>query len=277
MKKLKQIFDSEIKTIDAAESTLTAYITTNGRDRMDEVVEPGGVDLKNYRKNPVVLFAHDHYNPPIGKALWTKKDDKGIIAKVKFASTDFAQEIFTLFKEGIMNAFSIGFMPKEWVDGDGGKKPRRTFTKSEMIEFSAVPVPANPEALTLALQKGLISETTKDFFTKDDELEEDKPKEEPKEEKPEEEKPEEKPEEEAEDKGLDALIAENELISERNIALREELSAKNEEIAILKFKLFQKLKKPDEKLVSEMAGEDLAKKMGEVLTGVIRNVTGKVS
>jgi len=152
MDKMLMTFSSEIKGIDEKEGTLTAYVSTKARDRMDEVLLPDGADMRNYKKNPIVLFAHKYDEPPIGKALWIKNDGDGILAKVKFASTEFAQEIFSLFKEGIMNAFSVGFVPKLWEDGDGEKKARRTYTKWEMLEFSAVPVPANPEALALAIQ-----------------------------------------------------------------------------------------------------------------------------
>ena len=153
---IKRVFESEIKGVDEKESTLTALITTSARDRMDESINPKGVDLKNFQKNPVVLWAHNYDLPPIGKALWTKRSKEGIISKVKFANTDFAKEVFGLFKDGFMNAFSVGFIPKETEDGDGKSTPSRTFTKAELLEFSAVPVPANPEALALAMKKGVL-------------------------------------------------------------------------------------------------------------------------
>jgi hypothetical protein len=56
-----------------------------------------------------------------------------------------------------MNASSVGFIPKEWVDGDGKKTPFRKFTKVELLELSLVSVPANPEALMSAKSKGIVS------------------------------------------------------------------------------------------------------------------------
>ena len=156
MELLKRVFISELKGIDEKEGTLTAYVSTDTRDRMDEVLDPQGLDMTNYKKNPVVLWAHDYSLPPIGKALWVKRDGVGIISKVKFASTAFAQEIFQLYKEGFLKAFSVGFIPKEEEEGDGEKTPRRTFKKWEMLEYSAVPVPANPDALALAIKKGIL-------------------------------------------------------------------------------------------------------------------------
>ena len=157
---IKKVFSSEIRGIDAENMELTALVSTNAVDRYKEVIEPDGMDAKNYRKNPVVLWAHNYEVPPIGKALWIKKDGNGIVAKVKFADTATGREIFALYKDGFMKAFSIGFIPVEAEDGDleNPKAPRRIYRKWELLEFSAVPVPANPEAVALAVKKGLIKD-----------------------------------------------------------------------------------------------------------------------
>ena len=132
-------------------------ITTDDIDRMGEVVHPAGVDLENYRKNPVILWAHNYNLPPIGSAKWVQRQEHGIVAKPRWANHQFAQDIKELYAQGHMKAWSIGFIPKEWEDGNGTKKaPSRIYTKTELLEFSAVPVPANPAALSLALAKGLV-------------------------------------------------------------------------------------------------------------------------
>ena len=134
-------------------------ISTNDIDRMGDIVEPRGAQLDNFRKNPVVLWAHSYHMPPIGSAQWIKRAANGILAKVKWASTEFAQSIKGLYEEGHMKAWSIGFIPKEWEDFeekvDGEKRRGRRYKKWELLEFSSVPVPANPNALSLAVSKGL--------------------------------------------------------------------------------------------------------------------------
>ena len=163
-------FDCQVKSIDEGERAITALISTAARDRMDEVLLPEGADLKNFRKNPVVLLSHNYSQPPIGRAMWIRKMADGILSKVQFAKTQIAEDVYNLYKDGFMKAFSVGFMPKEWEDGDGKKSPRRTYSKWELIEYSAVPVPANPEALALALEKGIIKS---DILKKEFKLEED--------------------------------------------------------------------------------------------------------
>ena len=282
MPSLRKVFTSEIKSIDEKEMTLTASISTGARDRMNESLDPDGIDMRNYRKNPVVLWAHNYEQPPIGKAMWVKKEGDGIISKVKFASTAFAQEIFQLYKEGFLKAFSVGFIPKEIEEGDGEKQPRRTFRKWELLEYSAVPVPANPEALALAMQKGILkTESLREEMQKSQEVQDDT--------WPEDEKSTESvvapvagadasapAQEQKEVKketpvspGLDELLAENKLFAEKNAALEKEITG-------LKYKIYElgeslKTKSP------EITAETLSKTIAEVVGGVIRKAQGKVS
>lgn len=148
MDKMLKDFIGVIKEIDEVERTMTVLISTPDIDRQGEMVEPMGMDLANYQKNPVVLWAHQYDKPPIAKSLWIKATKDGIIAKLQFALTLFASEIYHLYKDGFLNCWSVGFMPSEWVDGQKDGDPRRRFTKGELLEYSAVPVPANPQALT---------------------------------------------------------------------------------------------------------------------------------
>lgn len=144
-----------------ADGSRPVLISTDDIDRMGDIVEPRGMDIANFRKNPVVLWAHDYALPPIGSAESIKRMEHGILAKVRWASTEFAQQIKLLYDEGHLRAWSVGFIPRAWEpieskDEDG--QPRQTgrrYTKAELLEFSAVPVPANPNALSLALTKGL--------------------------------------------------------------------------------------------------------------------------
>ncbi len=253
----KKVFVGDIKSIDEKEMTLTASISTDTVDRMGEVLDPGGIELGNYRKNPVVLWAHDYSQPPIGKAMWVRRDGNSIISKVQFAKTAFAQEIFQLYKDGIMKAFSVGFVPKDGREGDGKKGPRYTYTKWELLEYSAVPVPANPDAIALAISKGMSKETMNLAFREEQEEGWDESSEAEEEQK------------EVKFDGLEELEAENILLKEQNEALEKECRE-------LKVKLFGLLTTKKQKL-SEITDQDLLRKAEEVLIGVIRKAQGKVS
>lgn len=147
------------------------YITTKDLDRDNEIVVPEGGVLRHYLKNPVVLWAHNYSQLPIGKSLWIKSDDKGLISKTQYARHDFAEKVYSYRKDGYPLAKSIGFIPTDWIYGEDltkeqarelnlnyseARKAFAIYTKWILLEYSDVPVPANPEALELAKSKGLV-------------------------------------------------------------------------------------------------------------------------
>ncbi len=143
----------EVKAEEAndAERTIVARVSTADRDRDGEIVEPKGIELKDYSANPVLMWAHNYGQPAIGKALWSKTDEKGLICKFQFAPTQFADEIYQLYKGGYQRAFSIGFIPVEF------DQQTKTHKKISLLEVSAVPVPANQSALVMeAYAKGIV-------------------------------------------------------------------------------------------------------------------------
>jgi HK97 family phage prohead protease len=118
--------------------------TTRDIDRDGEVVEPSGVNnfdayLEN---NPVILWAHDYSKPPVGRATGGEVKEDRIELDVEWAETEFGREVKYLFDNGFMSSFSIGFIPKQHKVVNG------TFhwTDWELLEVSAVPVPANAMA-----------------------------------------------------------------------------------------------------------------------------------
>lgn len=152
----KGLVPSDVQ-FEEGERAAVSYITTKDIDRDGEIVDPAGVDLESYRKNPVVLFGHDYSQLPIGKNLWIKADERGLIAKTQYASHEFAEKVYEYRKEGMPLAQSIGFIPLQWEDSPGDVKGcRRRYTKWHLLEYSDVPVPANPEAVNIAVSKGLL-------------------------------------------------------------------------------------------------------------------------
>lgn len=136
-------------TFNEQDGTIKAVISTNNPDRYDEIVNPKGARLDNYRKNPVVLFNHNSNIPPIGKNINIAVYENEIVALTKFANTQLAKDIEMLYKDGFMNAFSIGFIPNK---ADTNEKGQIVYNDWEMLEYSCVPIPANPEAISLALK-----------------------------------------------------------------------------------------------------------------------------
>jgi hypothetical protein len=138
------------KAIDREQRIIPFTISTPSVDREGDTIAVEGWDLANYAKNPVVLFGHDHYQPPIAKSLTTFVEGAALKSRAQFVSreiSEFAYMVFQLYAEGYMRATSVGFIPHEWTYADGERKGGMDFSAQEMLEYSCVPVPANPEAL----------------------------------------------------------------------------------------------------------------------------------
>ncbi len=138
------------KSVDNEKKTVTAYVSTYEWDRTDEKFAPGAWDLENFKKNPVVLWGHDGSNPPIGRAIDIREDEKGLLAVAEFdVESERGAEIFGLYERGFLNAFSVGFIPKSHtVEPIPDRNTKGVvWTNSELLEFSAVSIPANPGAV----------------------------------------------------------------------------------------------------------------------------------
>ena len=136
---------------------LTFVASDESEDRLGDVVRASGWELEAYRRNPVFLWAHDYTRTPVGRSTWTGVERGQLLSRVVFAPTAFAREVEALYRQRFLRAVSVGFraMAFELRKGKGGAVDGIEFTRQELLEVSAVPVPANPRALARALHDGL--------------------------------------------------------------------------------------------------------------------------
>lgn len=163
MELIRKDLDFDIRQAGDPEDRTLEFVGSTGHvDRYGDVIEVEGWDLKNYQKNPVFLWAHDYRQPPVGKALKVEKNDKGLLFRIQFPTAEeypFADTIYKLYLGGYLRATSVGFqdLEREPINDKEGKQIGWRFKKQELYELSAVPVPANPQALVMAVQKGVVS------------------------------------------------------------------------------------------------------------------------
>ena len=131
-------------------SPMTFVISSEEVDRHGDVVLTQGWRLESYRLNPVFLWAHDYTRPVIGRALSVWTEPGQLLARMEFAPTDFAGEVASLYRSGYQQGVSVGFKPLRYEE----RRQERTgaflgirFLEQELLEVSAVPVPANRQAL----------------------------------------------------------------------------------------------------------------------------------
>src|ERR1044071_1122395 len=84
-----------------------------------------------------------------------------LFQRVQFATeaNPMARIAYALYKGKLLNAVSVGFVPLRWDDANGSEKAsrvRRRYLEQELLEVSAVGIPANPNALQLGFKAGVI-------------------------------------------------------------------------------------------------------------------------
>lgn len=151
-----------VETLDLGERRVQFTISREVVDRDGDILRASGVDLTNYYKNMVFLSFHNTRDFPLGKTekVWVEGDRvKAIVyfptveelstnpeqASEKARLVDFC---YCCYKTGMLNAVSVGFIPLEWTETKDGYD----ITKWELLEFSAVAVPANQDAIAEAVK-----------------------------------------------------------------------------------------------------------------------------
>ena len=131
-------------------------------DRVGESIKVDGRDLKNYLKNPIILFGHKYsdMDDVVWKATKIYVENNALIVEWVFAWTKSWQQLRQLYEEWILKTVSVWFIVKERDAND-----KKIITKAELLELSFVPVPCNPNALSLSkdvldacIENGMIKE-----------------------------------------------------------------------------------------------------------------------
>ena len=122
---------------DLEERTITGLAVPYGQDAniggayMERFV-PGAIsDVTDVK----LFYGHEE---PIGKVLTGRDTDAGYEITAKVSDTARGNEVMTLMRDGVLNKFSVGFVPLE-SERDGSTVTR---TKVSLKEVSVVPFPA---------------------------------------------------------------------------------------------------------------------------------------
>jgi HK97 family phage prohead protease len=133
----------------------------NTIDRYAEIIDPAGWQLDNYRRNPVFQNSHQYGDIlfTLGKALITEVRNGKLFQRIQFATevNPMARIAYGLYQAKFLNAVSVGFVPLRWEDGAANASYRRKYLEQELLEVSAVGIPANPNALQLGLKSGAVA------------------------------------------------------------------------------------------------------------------------
>jgi hypothetical protein len=161
--------DSAVPSINTAKMCASVVISTPTPDRSEDVMEPLGVVLDNYRRNPVVYLDHGFYLPtPVAKSedregnlSVTVLDDRIEATSYFDASIPESAQVFDLIAANFLRSASINFTPLEaeyrTADVTDRGRPGMHITSWELLEWSWVGIPDNPEAVVKLLEKNRLA------------------------------------------------------------------------------------------------------------------------
>lgn len=152
------------KAKEIGERTIRFLISNEVTDRDGDNLIANGCDFSNYLKNPVFLPFHHADRFPLGKVVSIFIENNAVYADVYFPTvaeltTDPANAsenaklvdfTYHCYKTGMLNAVSVGFIIKKAEPND--KTDGLKVLEWELLEFSAVAIPANQEALAQAVK-----------------------------------------------------------------------------------------------------------------------------
>lgn len=148
-------------------------ISTESVDSYDTVFKIDGWDLQRYANNPIVAYGHrtwsDNPDMIIGTST-VRIEGKELIGVVTFEDESvnpMAEKVWRKVQAGTLRMASIGANPIEYrwgVAADGENPGVLYFTRTELYEWSIVPIGSNPDALKRSAQT--IEEIRKSLETK---------------------------------------------------------------------------------------------------------------
>lgn len=148
---------SQAKSIDEANRTIDFVCSDKTLDRYGEIVEPSAFrgSLDAFMKNPVFPYSHTYeaiggQPPTLGHWRSVRVTDSALLGTAWFKDRGLGAEVFRDYIEGNLSAVSVGFITRAYemrqVKIDGREQLVRVFTDVDLLEISAVVIPANPSA-----------------------------------------------------------------------------------------------------------------------------------
>lgn len=156
--KRTKLYTTKIKSIDEENKSIRFRISDDSIDRYGERVDQSW-SLKNFLKNPIGLWNHKSYDvePEDVLGQWSDitTEDDGTYGTLTF-DTDINPKALTVFQQyvkGTLRCVSVGFIPHTLEFEDDVP----VLKDNELLEVSCVPIPANANAVALALKEGSLN------------------------------------------------------------------------------------------------------------------------
>jgi hypothetical protein len=152
---VKKLYNTEIRSVDEENHTIRFRVSDDSEDRYGESVKQDW-QLDNFQKNPIGIWNHRggrEIEPEDVMATWK---DFETVGKETFATAQFDEQnpkalfVFGQYARKFLRAVSVGFIPHNISFEDDTP----VLGENELLEISFVPIPANPNAISLGVKSG---------------------------------------------------------------------------------------------------------------------------
>jgi len=153
-----EIRSVEVRSVDAETRTITGLAVPYGQTTevagYSERFEKGAFgDSKDVK----LFYGHSE---PIGLVTKGYDTDEGYVIEARISETERGNEVYTLMKDGVLNRFSVGFLPVEHRMEENVV----VRTKADLKEVSVVAFPAYEGAKVSEVRTSDISNKKEDIF-----------------------------------------------------------------------------------------------------------------
>ena len=140
----------EVKDFDDTTRMVKGYASVfNNTDSDDDVILKGSYNksIKEWGpegKDRIKLVAQHDISRPVARITELKEDSNGLYMEASFGSHTLGDDYYRMTKEGIINEFSVGFVPIEKKENDKGGYD---ISNIKLYEVSMVTIAANDQAV----------------------------------------------------------------------------------------------------------------------------------
>lgn len=148
---------AQAKSINESERTIDFVCSTAAVDRYGEIVLPSAFakSLPTFLKNPAFPYGHSYepangLTPTVGHWRRMEATADALVGTAWFKPRGLGDECWQDYLEGNLTSVSVAWLTRAWemreLEIEGATRRVRVFTEVDLVEVSAVLIPANPQA-----------------------------------------------------------------------------------------------------------------------------------
>src|SRR4051794_30888626 len=147
------------RSVDPKKLTVDVVASTPSVDSYGTIIDQNGWDLDQFKRNPVITWAHDDRGftgsdgLPVANAIpeTVRVENGQLKMRLRFTPEDvnpFGYKVFRMISEGFIHGVSVGFDPQQdETKQDKNGDSVRIYPRCKLLETAIVTIPSNDDAL----------------------------------------------------------------------------------------------------------------------------------